>query len=95
MTTDAQNEPATTAAPPSVLVENVSFRYSSLDDEEQEGQAALEQTGAIQDISFSLGKGELLLIAGPTGCGKSTLLKCLNGLIPYSYTGILERENPA
>jgi energy-coupling factor transport system ATP-binding protein len=98
MTTDAQNEPVRTAAPPAVSVENLSFRYSTLDDEEQEGQAALEQpgaigaVGAIEDISFSLGKGELMLIAGPTGCGKSTLLKCLNGLIPHSYTGTLSGE---
>src|SRR6266700_6277559 len=31
-----------------------------------------------------------MLIAGPSGCGKSTLLKCLNGLIPHSYHGVLK-----
>ncbi|HLI08869.1 MAG TPA: ABC transporter ATP-binding protein [Ktedonobacteraceae bacterium] len=92
MTTEAQNEPVITAAPPAVLVENLSFRYSTLDDEGEEEQEALEQPGAIEDISFALGKGELLLIAGPTGCGKSTLLKCLNGLIPHSYHGTLSGE---
>src|SRR5207248_6134969 len=52
----------------------------------------LDQPYAIEDISFSLPAGELLLIAGPSGCGKSTLLKCLNGLIPNSYHGALTGE---
>lgn len=90
MTIDHPNE--TESAPAAVSVAHVSFRYSTLDDEEQQGQARLEQPGAIEDISFSLGKGELMLIAGPTGCGKSTLLKCLNGLIPHSYNGTLSGE---
>lgn len=90
MATDFQN--VDESALLAVSVAHVSFRYSTLDDEAQEGQAALEQPGAIEDISFSLGKGELMLIAGPTGCGKSTLLKCLNGLIPHSYNGTLSGE---
>jgi len=90
MTTDHPNEAE--SAPAAVSVAHVSFRYSTLDDEEQEGQVGSEQPGAIEDISFSLGKGELMLIAGPTGCGKSTLLKCLNGLIPHSYHGALSGE---
>src|SRR5205085_12319809 len=52
----------------------------------------LEPLQAIEDISFSLPAGELLLVAGPSGCGKSTLLKCLNGLIPNSYHGTLSGE---
>ena len=36
-----------------------------------------------KDFSFSLEKGEFLLIAGSNGCGKSTLLKLLSGyLVP-------------
>jgi energy-coupling factor transport system ATP-binding protein len=89
MATDSLNEPYSTALPPAVYVANLSFRYSTLDDE---AKAAVEQPGAIEDISFALHKGELMLIAGPTGCGKSTLLKCLNGLIPHSYTGTLSGE---
>ncbi len=83
---------------PAVDVHGLSFRYSSLG-EEQEIQRKttstaqpLDQLPAIEDISFILPKGELLLIAGPSGCGKSTLLKCLNGLIPHSYSGVLSGE---
>jgi len=32
---------------------------------------------ALRDISFTLGKGELVYLAGPSGAGKSTLLKMI------------------
>jgi NitT/TauT family transport system ATP-binding protein len=38
----------------------------------------------IADISFSLGKGEIVSLVGPSGCGKSTLLNLLCGLLPLS-----------
>ena len=40
-----------------------------------------EQT-VLDHLSFSVGKGEVLVILGPSGCGKSTLLRCLNSLEP-------------
>lgn len=36
----------------------------------------------LQDISFSVKKGEVVVIVGPSGCGKSTFLRCLNMLEP-------------
>jgi energy-coupling factor transporter ATP-binding protein EcfA2 len=43
------------------------------------------QRAALQDVSFSIEQGQILLIAGASGCGKTTLLRCINGLIPRSY----------
>jgi energy-coupling factor transport system ATP-binding protein len=81
-------------------VERLSFRYRSLDDDPQPKRKKTSAPEAqpsvppqvIEDISFSLPAGKLMLVAGPSGCGKSTLLKCLNGLIPHSYKGTLSGE---
>lgn len=34
----------------------------------------------LKEISFSINKGEVVVIVGPSGCGKSTFLRCLNRL---------------
>jgi energy-coupling factor transport system ATP-binding protein len=99
MAIDSNNTPDPATTPPAVFVERLSFRYRSLDDEPQSKRQksapaaeAIEPSQTIEEISFSLPSGKLMLIAGPSGCGKSTLLKCLNGLIPHSYKGTLSGE---
>ncbi len=58
-----------------LVVENLSFRYRD------------RQELALEQVSFSVQEGEILLIAGASGCGKTTLIRCINGLIPRSYKG--------
>ena len=36
----------------------------------------------LDDVSFSMGAGEIVAIRGPSGCGKSTLLAAVAGLVP-------------
>ena len=36
----------------------------------------------LDDVNFTVGKGEFLAIVGPTGCGKTTFLNLLSRLIP-------------
>jgi energy-coupling factor transport system ATP-binding protein len=43
----------------------------------------------LEDLSFSIMEGELVLIIGSTGTGKSSLLKLINGLVPHHTGGIL------
>ncbi len=44
---------------------------------------------AVDDVSFSLHKGEVLGLVGESGCGKSTLSKSLVGLLPVHSGSIL------
>lgn len=39
------------------------------------------ETFALQDVSFSIGQGEIVGIIGTSGSGKSCLLRCLAGVI--------------
>jgi phosphonate transport system ATP-binding protein len=39
---------------------------------------------ALDDISFSVRKGEFVSVIGPSGAGKSTLLRCINRMIEIS-----------
>ena len=58
-------------------------------------------TKVLQDISFSLEKGEALAIIGSSGSGKTTLLRCLNfletpdkGVIRVGDQVIFDAEDP-
>ncbi|MCR5107451.1 MAG: ABC transporter ATP-binding protein [Lachnospiraceae bacterium] len=41
----------------------------------------------LYDINLKINRGEKILIIGPSGSGKSTLAHCINGLVPFSYSG--------
>ena len=43
-----------------------------------------QETIALEDISFSVDKGEFISIVGPSGCGKSTILSILSKIINKS-----------
>lgn len=57
-----------------VDVKNVSMNYHSL----------IEETKAIDNLSFSVCEGEFVSIVGPSGCGKSTLLSIISKLLSPS-----------
>lgn len=54
-----------------MTVDALSYDYHTLSGE----------TKAIDDISFSVDKGEFVSVVGPSGCGKSTLLSLIAGLL--------------
>lgn len=57
-------------------------------------QKSYDRQPVLKDISFSMEKGEVLVVLGPSGCGKSTMLRCLNGLEPIQNGDVyLNGEN--
>jgi energy-coupling factor transporter ATP-binding protein EcfA2 len=56
-------------------IEDLSFTYAGL------------ERRALQNVSMSVGKGEVVVLAGASGSGKTTLLRCINGLVPNLYPG--------
>lgn len=47
-----------------------------------------EDNLVLNDISFTVKKGEVIVLVGPSGCGKSTLLRCINALEPIQAGSI-------
>ena len=58
-----------------IRFDHVSFTYNRA--ESREGFAGEEQEQALEDIDFTLRRGESLGIIGPTGCGKTTIVNLL------------------
>lgn len=63
---------------PIIVFKDFSFKYKSQIDK------------TLKNINLTINRGEKVLILGPSGSGKSTLGSCINGLIPFSYEGIIE-----
>ena len=64
-----------------IEMKNVSFFYQGN-----------EQANAIQDLSLSIPKGQVIVLCGESGCGKTTVTRLMNGLIPNFYKGKLTGE---
>ena len=74
--TDDEVKPRNAVVIDSVEVSNLNVGYGG-------------QSLALKPVSFSLSKGQCLLIQGASGLGKSTLLKTVAGLIP-SVSGVVQ-----
>lgn len=50
------------------------------------------QDCALDKISLNIEEGEFVLISGATGAGKTTLCRCMLGLIPHFFGGLMSGE---
>lgn len=50
------------------------------------------QRTILDNLTFSVDEGELILVIGLTGAGKSSFMKLINGIIPHHTAGILSGE---
>src|ERR1051325_1020704 len=63
---------------PLLEIDGVSFRYRGA------------RHRSIADVSLTVEKGEVIVLAGESGGGKTTLTRCINGLAPRLFEGELE-----
>ncbi|WP_127090210.1 ABC transporter ATP-binding protein [Aquabacter cavernae] len=49
---------------------------------------------AVEDVSFTIGRGERLALLGPSGCGKSSLLRAVGGFLKPASGAILLNGAP-
>lgn len=69
-----------------IEVKNISKSYYSIE--------TGERIDALQNISFSVERGEIVTIVGPSGCGKSTLLLIIAGLIKQDSGEVIVKGQP-
>ena len=61
---------------PLLAAENLTFSYN------------LDSPPILENINFSINKGEFIGLAGDSGCGKSTMALLLTGFIPHRINGM-------
>ncbi|MEI7667899.1 MAG: ABC transporter ATP-binding protein, partial [Erysipelotrichaceae bacterium] len=62
---------------PLIQFDHFTFKYAS------------QKETTLKDINLTLYEGEKVLILGQSGSGKSSLIHCINGLIPFSFSGVI------
>jgi spermidine/putrescine transport system ATP-binding protein len=77
---EASAAPAVEAASPDLEMRHLSKRFGT--------------HLALDDVTFSVERGEFLAIMGPSGCGKTTLLRIIAGLETADSGALLSRGKP-
>jgi len=54
-----------------LIIENLTMRFAGV--------------VALDEVSFSVEKGEIFSLIGPNGSGKTTLFNCINGKMEFIF----------
>ena len=65
---------------PVITVNDLKFKYPVMERQ------------ALENINFTVNRGEFIGIIGPSGAGKTTLCMIMKGLIPHSIAGEISGE---
>jgi multiple sugar transport system ATP-binding protein len=61
---------------PEILLDGVTKRFTGV----REGEGSRSTSPALDAVSLSVARGEIVVVVGPSGCGKSTTLRLVAGL---------------
>jgi energy-coupling factor transport system ATP-binding protein len=81
-----------TRAAPALAIERLTYVYPSAEARGglSTADGGYEVHGALRNVSLTLARGELALLAGRSAGGKTTLLRAACGLVPHFHGGEIE-----
>lgn len=86
--------------PPFIVTDGLTKTYIRREKPENGGITRLwrretREVQALRDVSFRIGRGELVGLIGPNGAGKSTLVKLMTGILtPTSGSCTVDGRTP-
>ena len=86
--------------PPFIVTDGLTKTYIRREKPEHGGITRLwrretREVQALRDVSFRIGRGELVGLIGPNGAGKSTLVKLMTGILtPTSGSCMVDGRTP-
>lgn len=86
--------------PPFIVTDGLTKTYIRREKPEHGGITRLwrretREVQALRDVSFRIGRGELVGLIGPNGAGKSTLVKLMTGILtPTSGSCTVDGRTP-
>lgn len=87
-TAEAADQPAHLAEAPTAVLETRHLRVT------YPSRRGRQPARAVDDVSLTIGRGEIVALVGESGCGKSTLARALIGLLKPTGGEVLYNGDP-
>ena len=73
-------------------IKNVTKKYTDIRKKYNDAALGYKPAEALKDVSFSIGRGEIIGLFGENGAGKTTLMKSILGLVKFKGDILLDGE---